>query len=48
MERTAPTHVDAGNTLTLQSGGDTTLKGGVATGKQVIADVGGNLTAKWG
>jgi filamentous hemagglutinin len=38
------THVDAGNTLTLQSGGDTSLKGAVATGKQVIADVGGNLT----
>jgi filamentous hemagglutinin len=38
------THVDAGNTLTLQSGGDTTLKGTVATGKQVIADIGGNLS----
>lgn len=37
------THVEAGNTLTVQSGGDTTLKGAVASGKQVIADVGGNL-----
>jgi filamentous hemagglutinin len=37
------THVDAGNQLILQSGNDTTLKGAVATGKQVVADVGGNL-----
>ncbi|MFL9881514.1 hemagglutinin repeat-containing protein [Paraburkholderia agricolaris] len=37
------THVDAGNTLTLQSGGDTNLKGAVADGQQVIANVGGNL-----
>jgi filamentous hemagglutinin len=37
------THVQAGNTLVLQSGGDTTLKGAVASGKQVIADVGGKL-----
>ena len=37
------THIEAGNTLALQSGGDTTLKGAVASGKQVVADVGGNL-----
>ncbi|WP_226263634.1 hemagglutinin repeat-containing protein [Burkholderia metallica] len=37
------THVTAGNQLAIQSGGDTNLKGAVASGKQVIADVGGNL-----
>ncbi|WP_265707256.1 hemagglutinin repeat-containing protein [Verminephrobacter aporrectodeae] len=37
------THVDAGNQLSIRSGGDTTLQGAVASGKQVIADVGGNL-----
>ena len=37
------THVAAGNTLTVQSGGDTNLNGAVASGKQVVADVGGNL-----
>ena len=37
------THVNANNQLTLQSGGDTTLKGAVATGKQITADIGGNL-----
>ncbi|WP_084907969.1 hemagglutinin repeat-containing protein [Burkholderia ubonensis] len=37
------THVTAGHTLTIESGGDTNLKGAVASGKQVIADVGGNL-----
>lgn len=37
------THVSAGNTLTLQSGGDTNLVGAVAGGGQVVADVGGNL-----
>jgi filamentous hemagglutinin len=36
-------HVNAGNALTLQSGGDTNLKGAVADGQQVIANVGGNL-----
>ncbi|MGN4224973.1 hemagglutinin repeat-containing protein, partial [Burkholderia gladioli] len=29
--------------LAIQSGGDTNLKGAVASGKQVVADVGGNL-----
>ncbi|MCC8395608.1 hemagglutinin repeat-containing protein [Paraburkholderia sp. MMS20-SJTR3] len=37
------THVNAENMLTLQSGGDTNLKGAVADGQQVIASVGGNL-----
>ncbi|OZI39063.1 hypothetical protein CEG14_05905 [Bordetella genomosp. 1] len=37
------THVDAGDTLTLESGGDTHLRGAVARGRQVAADVGGNL-----
>ncbi|WP_280903096.1 hemagglutinin repeat-containing protein [Burkholderia latens] len=37
------THVTAGNQLAIQSSGDTNLKGAVASGKQVIADVGGNL-----
>ncbi|MEO8409098.1 MAG: hemagglutinin repeat-containing protein, partial [Propionivibrio sp.] len=37
------THVTAGDTLTLDSGGDTTLKGAVAQGERVIAKVGGNL-----
>ncbi len=37
------THVTAGNQLAIQSGGDTNLKGAVASGKQVVADVAGNL-----
>lgn len=37
------THVAAGKTLTVQSGTDTTLKGAVASGSQVVASVGGNL-----
>ncbi|MDC6294822.1 hemagglutinin repeat-containing protein [Ralstonia pseudosolanacearum] len=37
------THVSAGNTLTLESGGNTNLKGAVASGKQVVANVGGDL-----
>lgn len=36
-------HVNAGNTLVLQSGGDTTLRGAVASGRQVIGDIGGDL-----
>ncbi|MGA3888367.1 hemagglutinin repeat-containing protein [Ralstonia nicotianae] len=39
------THVNARNQLTLESGGDTNLKGAVASGRQVVADVGGNLNA---
>src|SRR5438105_4810017 len=37
------TRVDAGNILKLDSGSDTTLKGAVASGRQVAANVGGNL-----
>ncbi|HAF2412847.1 TPA: filamentous hemagglutinin N-terminal domain-containing protein [Salmonella enterica] len=37
-------HVTAGERLTLESGGDTRLRGAVAGGRQVVADVGGNLS----
>ncbi len=37
------THVNAGNQLTIESGGDTNIKGAVASGKQVVANVGGDL-----
>ncbi|CAL60680.1 conserved hypothetical protein; putative haemagglutination activity domain [Herminiimonas arsenicoxydans] len=37
------THINAGNQLAMQSGGDTTLKGAVVEGKQVVAGVGGDL-----
>ncbi|WP_423194542.1 hemagglutinin repeat-containing protein [Cupriavidus sp. H18C2] len=37
------THATAGNTLTIESGGDTNLKGTVVSGKQVVANVGGDL-----
>jgi filamentous hemagglutinin len=37
------THVSAGGTLNLQSGGDTTLNGAVASAEQVKADIGGDL-----
>lgn len=37
------THVEAGNTLALQSGGDTTLQGAVAKAEQIQAEVGGKL-----
>ncbi|TAK99768.1 MAG: hypothetical protein EPO09_00620 [Aquabacterium sp.] len=40
------THIEAGQRLTLQSGADTTLKGAVAKGQQVTANVGGNLNAQ--
>lgn len=36
-------HITAGDGLMLASGGDTRLRGAVASGKQVVADVGGNL-----
>ncbi|CAN7756650.1 hemagglutinin repeat-containing protein [Pseudorhodoferax sp. LjRoot39] len=35
--------VSAGNRLTLQSGGDTTIAGGVLAGDAVVADIGGAL-----
>ena len=37
------THVNGGQNVTVISGGDTTLKGGVISGKNVIADIGGDL-----
>ncbi|MFJ4294420.1 hemagglutinin repeat-containing protein, partial [Cupriavidus sp. NPDC089707] len=36
-------HATAGNTLVIDSGSDTNLKGAVASGKQVVANVGGDL-----
>ncbi|CAM4016641.1 Filamentous haemagglutinin FhaB/tRNA nuclease CdiA-like TPS domain-containing protein [Bordetella tumbae] len=38
------TKVTAGQKLTLQSGADTNVQGAVASGKQVVAEVGGNLS----
>lgn len=38
------TRVQAGNTVTLQSGADTEIKGAVVSGNRVIAEVDGNLT----
>jgi filamentous hemagglutinin len=37
------TYVDAGQQLSITSGGDTNLKGAVASGNQIVADVKGNL-----
>ena len=37
------TQVSAGNTLTLESGGNTNLIGAVASGERVVANVGGDL-----
>ncbi|WP_184042012.1 hemagglutinin repeat-containing protein, partial [Chitinivorax tropicus] len=37
-------HLSAGQTLSLKSGGDTTLSGAVAKGQRIEADIGGNLT----
>ncbi|NRO97878.1 hypothetical protein GWC77_18300 [Paraburkholderia sp. NMBU_R16] len=37
------THVSAGKKLILESGGDTTLRGAMASGEQVVAHVGGDL-----
>jgi filamentous hemagglutinin len=39
----ANTNIQAGNTATIQSGGDTTLKGAVVAANTVKANVGGNL-----
>ncbi len=36
-------HVNAGNALLIESGGDTTLRGGVASGNRVAVDIGGDL-----
>ena len=40
------THVDAGNKVSLDSGGDTRLKGAVVSGKHVTADVGGDFSVE--
>jgi filamentous hemagglutinin len=37
------THVQAGNTLTMNSGGDTVLRGAQASGDRILATLGGNL-----
>jgi len=37
------THVNAGQQLTLSSGGDTTLQGAVASGQNIRGDIGGQL-----
>lgn len=37
------THMAAGDQLAMQSGGDTTIRGAVVSGNQVIANVGGDL-----
>ncbi|MFJ3464517.1 hemagglutinin repeat-containing protein [Achromobacter spanius] len=37
------THVQAGNVLTMSSGGDTVLRGAQATGDRILATVGGDL-----
>ncbi|WP_175625688.1 MULTISPECIES: hemagglutinin repeat-containing protein [Oxalobacteraceae] len=37
------THVNAGNQLSIVSGGDANLIGAVASGKQVVANIGGDL-----
>ncbi|WP_240619997.1 hemagglutinin repeat-containing protein [Cupriavidus neocaledonicus] len=39
-------HATAGNALVIDSGGDTNLRGAVASGNQVIANVGGNLNVE--
>ncbi len=38
------TLIQAGNKIDLKSGGDTTLKGAIVEGKQIVADIGGNLS----
>ena len=43
-QRYTDSHLAAGNTLTLQSGGDTTLKGATAQADTIRADIGGNLS----
>jgi hypothetical protein len=39
-------HVSAGNTVNLQSGGDTNIKGGVISASSVVANIGGNLNVQ--
>ncbi|MDN2714552.1 hemagglutinin repeat-containing protein [Janthinobacterium sp. SUN120] len=40
------THVNAGDKLVISSGGDTNIKGAVASANQVIADIKGNLNVE--
>jgi len=40
------THINASNQLAMTSGGDTNIKGATASGKQVTANVGGNLNVE--
>jgi len=40
------TRVEAGNQVTMNSGGDTTVKGAVVTAPQITANVGGNLNVE--
>ncbi len=37
------TTIQAGNLVDIESGGNTTLKGAIVEGKQIVADIGGNL-----
>ncbi|QBC42487.1 hemagglutinin repeat-containing protein [Iodobacter fluviatilis] len=36
-------HINAGKTLTLESGNDTRIEGAVASGSKIVADIGGDL-----
>jgi filamentous hemagglutinin len=42
----ANSHVSAGNTVNLQSGGDTNIKGGVISASSVVANIGGDLNVQ--
>jgi filamentous hemagglutinin len=42
----ANSHVSAGNTVNLQSGGDTNIKGGVVSAVNVVANIGGDLNVQ--
>jgi filamentous hemagglutinin len=42
----AKSHIAGANSVTIKSGGDTTLKGATVEGKQVSATVGGNLSVE--
>ncbi|WP_034300613.1 hemagglutinin repeat-containing protein [Herbaspirillum sp. RV1423] len=42
----ANSHAKAGNQLAMSSGGDTNIKGATASGKQVTANIGGNLNVE--
>ncbi|WP_293931458.1 hemagglutinin repeat-containing protein, partial [Iodobacter sp.] len=36
-------HINAGKTLTLESGNDTRIEGAVVSGSKIVADIGGDL-----